>query len=63
MFRRDRNVLFFIVLGFSSMFVLMSLGQIDSIASYFMLGVTLGSFVLALIASDVKIEKKDEDQK
>jgi len=53
MFKRDRNVLFFIIIGFSSMFVLISLGQIDTIASYLLLGITLGSFVLALVASDM----------
>ena len=62
MFRRDRNILFFIIIGFSSMFVLMSLGQIDNIASYLLLGITLGSFVLALVASDVKIQKKPKDE-
>jgi len=63
MFRRDRNVLFFIILGFSSMFVLVSTGQIDTIFSYFLLGLTLGSFVLALVASDMtEFEKKPKGE-
>ncbi len=63
MFKRDRNVLFFIITGFSSMFVLISLGQIDTIASYLLLGITLGSFVLALIASDMtEFAKKPKNE-
>jgi len=63
MFKRDRNVLFFIIIGFSSMFVLVSLGQIDTIASYLLLGITLGSFVLALITSDMtEFAKKPKNE-
>ncbi len=66
MFKRDRNVLFLIIVGFSSMFVLISTGQIDTIFSYFLLGITLGSFVLALVASDMsefgKKPKKDDEK-
>jgi len=65
MFKRDRNVWLFIILGFSSMFILASMGQIDTILSYFLLGLTLGSFVIALVASDMtefakKLKKDDE---
>jgi len=59
MFKRDRNVLFFIILGFSSMIILASTGQINTILSYFLLGVTIGSFVLALISTSMsEFEKK-----
>lgn len=66
MFRRDRNILFFIVLGFSSMIILISTGQIHSILSYTLLGITIGSFVLALIAtnmSDFGEKPKKDDEK
>ncbi len=67
MFKRDRNTLFFIILGFTSMFILISTGQIHTILSYTLLGITLGSFVLALITTNMtdfgKKSKKDEDKK
>lgn len=66
MFKRDRNVLFFIILGFGSMIVLMSTGGIDTILSYTLLGLTLGSFVLALITTNMTEfgkKPKNEDQK
>lgn len=67
MFRRDRNTLFFIVLGFSSMIILMATDEIDTILSYILLGITICSFILALIATDMsefeKKPKKDEEQK
>ncbi len=66
MFKRDRNVWILIVLGFTSMIALMSTGEIDTILSYTLLGLTLGSFVLALIATDMTEfgkKPKNEDQK
>ena len=66
MFKRDRNVWILIVLGFTSMIALMSTGEIDTILSYTLLGLTLGSFVLALIATNMTEfgkKPKNEDQK
>ena len=67
MFKRDRNVWILIVLGFTSMIALMSTNEIDTILSYTLLGITLGSFILALIATNMtefgKKSKKNEDQK
>lgn len=66
MIKRDRNVWILIVLGFTSMIALMATDEIDTILSYTLLGITLGSFVLALIATDMTEfgkKPKNEDQK